>query len=49
MMRVWNHAWIGESESISIGALKEGMGPFVRQDELSMQRRLRESAMADHG
>jgi hypothetical protein len=27
----------GESESISTGALKEGMGPFVRQDELSMQ------------
>jgi len=35
MMRVWNYAWIGESESI--GALKEGMGPLVRQDELSMQ------------
>lgn len=37
MMRVWNYAWIGESESISTGALKEGMGPFVRQAELSMQ------------
>lgn len=36
-MRVWNYAWIGESESISTGALKEEMGLFVRQDELSTQ------------
>jgi hypothetical protein len=36
-MRVWNYARIGESESISTGALKEEMGLFVRQDELSTQ------------